>query len=127
MCALEKPFAGYSSRKHYQQIVLGGERPKMDNSHTSHWPTQLQNLMKSCWTSDSNARPAFSAIKVILQDIIADLDLCGSNRSNKSMGSSSRSAAAVDTAVVAGHHNNNKSITSHIKKPQLGWLRRARS
>lgn len=116
MCALEKPFAGYSSKKHYQLIVLQGERPKMDHTHTAHWPSALQALMKSCWSADSTARPAFSSIKEILEDIIADLDLNASNRSNRS----ARSQGQDGPALV-------KSITSHIKKPRSGWLRRARS
>ena len=50
MCAAEKPFYGYSSGKHMQLVVIGGERPKMDSQHTSNWPMNLQWLMKRCWS-----------------------------------------------------------------------------
>ena len=121
MCALEKPFAGYSSKKHYQHIVLAGERPKMDHTHTAHWPSALQSLMKSCWSADSTARPAFSSVKEILEDIVADMDLSASNRSNRSTKSLRSEASSGENTPVG------KSITSHIKKPPRGWLRRARS
>ena len=71
ICAAEKPFYGYGSGKHMQQVVLGGERPKMDGSHTAHWPSNLQLLMKKCWSQDVHMRPSFTAIKQILRDILA--------------------------------------------------------
>jgi hypothetical protein len=115
MCSLEKPFAGYSSKKHYQHIVLNGERPKMDSSHTAHWPAALQCLMKACWSANSETRPAFSAVKEALDEIVADLSMPKSNHNrSKSEGHKNESAPA-------------HSITSHIKKPPRGWLRRARS
>eukprot|EP00934_Nitzschia_sp_Nitz4_P000585 Nitzschia sp. Nitz4//scaffold190_size42200//30078//33516//NITZ4_007394-RA/size42200-processed-gene-0.52-mRNA-1//-1//CDS//3329540150//585//frame0 len=32
MCSLEKPYMGYSSKRHMKDVVLGGERPKMDGA-----------------------------------------------------------------------------------------------
>lgn len=70
LCAMEKPFHGYSAEKHMQQVVLEGERPKLDMSHTSGWPVNLQWLLKRCWSSDATARPTFTVIKDTLRGLI---------------------------------------------------------
>ena len=70
LCSAEKPFYGYSSNKHMQQVVIGGERPSMDSNHTSHWPANLQWLMNHCWSPFPITRPSFSVILEILQDIL---------------------------------------------------------
>ena len=66
----DKPFFGFSSGKHMQQVVLGGERPKMDAHTTGHWPANLKCLMKHCWSPFPALRPSFTDIKVVLQDIL---------------------------------------------------------
>lgn len=66
----EKPFYGYSSGKHMHQVVLGGERPKMNAQLTGHWPEKLKILLKRCWSEDTSFRPSFAEITVILQDIL---------------------------------------------------------
>ena len=53
-----------------QQVVIGGERPKMDSSHVEFWPLNLQWLMKRCWSPFPAARPSFTDIKQVLQDIL---------------------------------------------------------
>jgi len=78
----EKPFYGYSSGKHMQQVVIGGERPKMDSQHTANWPANLKCLLKHCWSAFPSLRPSFADIKVVLQDILdgheeVRLLLCG--------------------------------------------------
>lgn len=70
LCSGEKPFYGYSSNKHMQQVVIGGERPKMDSHHTSLWPTNLQWLMHHCWSPFPVLRPSFQVILEVLQDIL---------------------------------------------------------
>jgi len=70
LCAAEKPFYGFGSGKHMQQVVLGGERPKMDGTHTAHWPNNLQWLMKKCWSEHICVRPDFTTIKGVLKDIL---------------------------------------------------------
>ena len=67
LCSSEKPFYGYSSNKHMQLVVLGGERPKLDAAHTQYWPTSLQNLMKKCWSSKPAQRPSFTEIIRVLE------------------------------------------------------------
>lgn len=57
-----------------QQVVLGGERPKMDSSHTAYWPTNLQWLMKKCWSAFPCLRPDFILIKQVLKDILKGSD-----------------------------------------------------
>jgi serine/threonine protein kinase len=70
LCSGEKPFFGYSSGKHMQHVVLGGERPKMDSHHTAYWPANLQWLMHGCWSPIPDVRPSFVAIKQVLHDIL---------------------------------------------------------
>ena len=74
LCAAEKPFYGYGSGKHMQQVVLGGERPKMDGAHTAFWPSNLQWLMKKCWSEYVSVRPDFAMIKQVLKDILHGKD-----------------------------------------------------
>jgi serine/threonine protein kinase len=71
LCAAEKPFYGYSSGKHMQQVVIGGERPRMDAQHTAHWPANLQWLMNQCWSPFPTVRPSFTVIKHVLNDILS--------------------------------------------------------
>lgn len=73
MSSLEKPFAGYSCKKHMKEVVIGEERPKMDTSHTAHWPVDLQWLMKSSWSTDTELRPTFTVIVDTLQNVSRDL------------------------------------------------------
>lgn len=70
LCSAEKPFYGYGSGKHMNQVVLGGERPKMDSAHTAFWPSNLQWLMKKCWSASSSDRPTFTFVKQVLEDIL---------------------------------------------------------
>ena len=72
LCAADKPFYGFSSGKHMQLVVLGGERPSMDHHHTHAWPMNLQWLIKRCWATAPEARPSFTTIKSVLRDILAD-------------------------------------------------------
>lgn len=73
ICALEKPFYRYSSQRHMREVVIGGDRPKMDSSYTAQWPTSLQSLMKSCWSSEVLNRPSFSVVKQNLESILKEL------------------------------------------------------
>jgi hypothetical protein len=73
MSSLEKPFVGYCCKKHMKDVVMAGERPKMDGSHVSLWPVDLQWIMKSAWSSDPDARPTFGVIVDILQKVLLEL------------------------------------------------------
>lgn len=70
MCAMEKPFYGFSANKHMQQVVLGGDRPKLDTLHTQWWPVKLHWVLRKCWSEDPAQRPSFAVIKETLQDLI---------------------------------------------------------
>lgn len=73
MCTTEKPFLGYSSGKHMNHVVLGGERPRMDGSLTSCWPSGLHHLITSCWAADHHNRPSFQQVKVLIHRILEEL------------------------------------------------------
>jgi serine/threonine protein kinase len=72
MCSAEKPFAGYSSAKHMQNVVLNGERPPMDSRHIMFWPVNLQWLITKCWSNDPNERPSFTVIKETIREILLE-------------------------------------------------------
>lgn len=74
ICSAEKPFHGYSSGKHMEEVVLGGDRPKLDPQHASHWPLNLQWLMKRCWSASPRVRPSFTLIKQVLKDVLDSRD-----------------------------------------------------
>jgi serine/threonine protein kinase len=70
MCAAETPFHGYTSAKHMELVVIGGQRPSMDPSHTACWPMNLQWLMNRCWSASPADRPTFTAIKKVLREVL---------------------------------------------------------
>lgn len=80
LCSLEKPFSGYCSKKHMTNVIIGGERPKMDHSHTAFWPVYLQSLIKICWSSNPDERPVFEVIKTRLELAIEELSIVQSER-----------------------------------------------
>lgn len=86
MCTTEKPYLGYSSNKHMNLVVLGGERPKMDGSHTVFWPLRLQQLMTSCWSASGDKRPSFVEVKVLLNGIMDELQRSSSPIPSPSVG-----------------------------------------
>jgi serine/threonine protein kinase len=115
ICALEKPYKGYCSKKHMALVVIGGERPKMDHAHTSHWPAPLQCLMKRCWSSNPEERPSFESITEILDEITNELSIVHPDRTR------ARSTGSQED-------NGNKSPLAHVKKLQRQGLGlRARS
>lgn len=80
ICSLEKPFFGLSSRKHMREVVLGGERPKMDHVHIANWPVELQGLMQSCWCDTPSSRPSLKVVKQTVEKILVDLSQPKSER-----------------------------------------------
>lgn len=71
LCSAEKPFLNYDSGMHMEFVVIGGERPKMDADHVKYWPSDLQLLMKQCWSPSPFERPSFESIKQTLSDILS--------------------------------------------------------
>ena len=71
LCALDKPFFGFSPGIHLRQVALGGERPRLDSPNTSWWPVPLQWLLQKCWAADPSARLKPSKIKETLQAILS--------------------------------------------------------
>jgi len=71
LCLCEKPFYGYSSGKHMREVVMGGQRPAIDQANTSHWPMNLKWLITRCWADSRSDRPSFAVAKQVLSDILA--------------------------------------------------------
>lgn len=72
LCTLQKPFQGYSSAKHMQRVVMVGERPPMDRTHTHHWPPALERLMVRCWSPFWDARPDFPEVLHLVERLLED-------------------------------------------------------
>lgn len=89
LCSLEKPFLGYTSKKHMTNVVLGGERPKMDSSHTYNWSIPLQQLIKSCWSAMPDSRPSFTEVRETLEKCLESTDIEKPNRMRKASHGSS--------------------------------------
>jgi len=115
MCSLERPFAGYSSQKHMREVVISGERPKMDTSHTALWPLDLQWLMKASWSSDPNIRPSFTKISQTLQHVLEELDVPKTQRvRSRSEGNEKHHSHDIECNL-----SPSKSALRHWKMPRI--------
>lgn len=121
LCALEKPFLGYSANKHMQQVVIGGERPSLDTSHTSWWPVELHWLLQRCWSPDPATRPNFTVIKESLQELI------GCNKDipkldvDKAMSSQKNGRAVTTTGMHAAFGSPHESESAVTNANIFGW------
>lgn len=70
ICAMEKPFLGYSADKHQKQVVCGDERPRLDTYATSWWPVSLRWLLNKCWSPYIQERPNFELVTECLNEIL---------------------------------------------------------
>lgn len=67
ICALEKPFDGYSELQHMSFVVQRGYRPKIET--IKGWPESLRLLITRSWDQDMNRRPTFREIVGALVEI----------------------------------------------------------
>jgi len=109
ICTLIKPFEGYCSKKHMVNVIIGGERPKMDHAHTANWPESLQGLIKKCWSSHPEERPPFPSIVSKLEKIMEELSVVHPERTR-----------ARSTGSQEDHHQ--KSPLSQVKRLHLQGL-----
>ena len=119
LCCAQKPFYGYSSNKHTQLVVLGGERPKMEHANTRYWPAELQTLMKNCWSALPPQRPPFSQIVVELQQIIQALqgDVPTTTATTTT---TTTSASPESTAVCEGSVEDTKDVATADTRAATG-------
>jgi len=57
------PFNGLGRRTYMENVVIGGDRPKLDRS----WNKQFIRLLRRCWCEDKSLRPTFT-------EIVSELD-----------------------------------------------------
>jgi len=109
ICALEKPFEGYTETEHTNLVLIKHRRPKLDGSAVKGWPQEITALMKICWDPNLHARPVFDTVLKVLKEGYKTLTKGSSYVSLEEMkvGSSSEGAAAVVAAnmkaVTAAH------------------------
>jgi len=64
--SFEKPFKNLNCNEWFQQVIIRGNRPDINES----WPTKLQYLLKYCWSEEINERPSFDIIVDALYEIV---------------------------------------------------------
>lgn len=117
MLATEKPFFGYSSGKHMQNVVIRGERPSMGQNHTAYWPLNLQWLIQRCWSDDPILRPPFSMIKQVLRDVLNKIEDVPDGLSTTSFRSSELSTVAdAPPSRIKPMPKNARSVSAGEKK-----------
>ena len=56
---MEKPFDGYSEQRHFNSVILGHHRPRMDVIKHEKWPVDVRETMVLCWSPKWEDRPTF--------------------------------------------------------------------
>jgi serine/threonine protein kinase len=64
ICSLTVPYAGYNVRRHADEVVAKGVRPKIARS----WPVSWGEVMITCWQTDIHERLSFDHILDFLND-----------------------------------------------------------
>ena len=60
------PYRGFTMGEHYTRVVIGGERPKLEDG----WPKDFRDLLSACWHHNSRSRPNFSVVAAELSRMI---------------------------------------------------------
>jgi len=70
------PFNGLGRRTYMENVVIGGDRPKLDRG----WNKQFIRLLRRCWCEDKSLRPSFSEIVAELDALILIEETSAKNR-----------------------------------------------
>lgn len=70
VCALEKPFKSFTEVQHMNLVVLKDHRPRLDA--VKGWPSGTKDILRKCWDPDLHARPTFSEIVILLEEIMRE-------------------------------------------------------
>ncbi|CAN0311632.1 unnamed protein product [Ascophyllum nodosum] len=62
----KQPFEGIGRSAFYDRVVIGGERPLVDE----HWPHEFGHLLQECWSGEPFARPKISKVVVRMKAIV---------------------------------------------------------
>lgn len=73
ICALEKPFEGYSETEHANLVLNQGKRPKLDGGAVKVWPSEIVDMMKKCWNQNLHQRPVFEKVLDELKEVYKSL------------------------------------------------------
>eukprot|EP01118_Nematostelium_gracile_P011053 TRINITY_DN3888_c0_g1_i4.p1 TRINITY_DN3888_c0_g1~~TRINITY_DN3888_c0_g1_i4.p1 ORF type:complete len:161 (-),score=31.23 TRINITY_DN3888_c0_g1_i4:72-554(-) len=65
MISNEEPFEGYSYSKMYARVGMNGERPDVPK----HCPSDLANLITTCWSQDPLTRPMMKDVVITLEQL----------------------------------------------------------
>lgn len=60
------PFSGLGRRTYMENVVVGGDRPRLDRI----WPKAFSRLLQRCWQEDYTQRPSFGEIMSELDALI---------------------------------------------------------
>lgn len=115
ICALEKPFEGFTETEHTNLVLNKHRRPKLDGSAVKGWPQEVTALMKSCWDPNLHVRPTTSKVLNVLKESYKTLTKGSTYVSieDQTVGTSQDGAAAVVAA-------NMKAITNAHADDNIG-------
>lgn len=74
ICVLEKPFDSIQSvEEFHDQVVLCCKRPSLHVDPL--WTPSLKHLMSRCWSTDPLDRPSMMEVKIMLCNVLRDLNV----------------------------------------------------
>jgi len=63
MFSLKDAFKNHTREKHYKDVIVEGNRPKVSKS----WPFEIKNLLQRCWHKVPQERPTFQAVRELIK------------------------------------------------------------
>ena len=60
------PFKGFDRATHYERVMVGGERPPLEDN----WPEWLKNLLTRAWHTDPLMRPSMCQVYEIMEKCV---------------------------------------------------------
>jgi serine/threonine protein kinase len=70
ICALQTPFAGFTSASHFRMVVQQNQRPHPDKT----WPWSWTECMIRSWSAIPKERPSMTDIVRALEEMILDME-----------------------------------------------------
>jgi serine/threonine protein kinase len=70
ICALQTPFAGFTTASHFKLVVQQNQRPHPDKT----WPWSWTECMMRSWSLQPKERPSMTEIVRALEEIILDVE-----------------------------------------------------
>jgi len=133
MLTLKAAFAKHNRERHYKEVIVEGNRPKVSKS----WPFVIKNLLERCWHKVPLERPTFQSICGLMKFGFPDdnVDVSGrsddlllrSYRSNHGRLDDDSSQVGMDTEHEDGFSNGNCHLELETPSDSLSQSVRIKS